>query len=457
VTPARWRALAAPALAADPGEAIAVFARAPDASRFLWLEPRNACALVALGEQTAFEASGPGRFAAAAERARKILAAVAAPAAPEGTASATAGARAAGPLLVGGFGFADDAAPGEPWAAFPPARFALPELVLRFTPAGAAATLVVRADATAEAAPAAAWAHEAAARALARSRASEAPSAGEAPELSVRAERSGADYRGRVTEALGAIERGELEKVVVARGVRVACAAGFDVEGLLRALATAHPSCTLFAVARGGAVFLGATPERLLRLEAGRLETAALAGTAPRGSTPEEDAQLARELLESKKTWAEHAAVVRSLREGLAPFCATLAVPEAPRLRRLEGLQHLETPIAGRLAAAHSLLALAGQLHPAPSVAGTPRDEALAWLRRHEPLERGWYAGAVGFVDARGEGELCVALRCGLFAEREARLFAGAGIVAGSDPAAELAEARLKLRALLGPLLEQVA
>jgi isochorismate synthase len=450
VRPARWRALAAPALAADPGEAIAVFARAPETSRFLWLEPRNARALVALGEQAAFEASGPDRFAAAAERACEILAAVAPPAAPEGTASATAGARAAGPLLVGGFGFADDAAPGEAWAAFPPARFALPELVLRFTPAGAAATLVARADATADPA-------EAAARALARARAGEAPSAGEAPELSVRAERSGADYRGRVTQALGAIERGELEKVVVARGVRVACAAGFDVEGLLRALAAAHPGCTLFAVARGGAVFLGATPERLLRLEAGRVETAALAGTAARGSTPEEDARLARELLESKKTWAEHAAVVRSLREGLAPFCATLSVPEAPRLRRLEGLQHLETPIAGRLAAAHSLLALAGQLHPAPSVAGTPRDEALAWLRRHEPLERGWYAGAVGFVDARGEGELCVALRCGLFAEREARLFAGAGIVAGSDPAAELAEARLKLRALLGPLLEQVA
>ena len=205
---------------------------------------------------------------------------------------------------------------------------------------------------------------------------------------------------------------------------------------------------------RGDADFLGASPEQLIRLSKGRLQTAALAGSAPRGHSPEEDARLGRKLLESKKDQAEHAVVVRALRERLASCCEKLEIPEAPRLRGLAGIQHLETPIRGRLREDLHVLELAGRLHPSPAVAGFPRSGALAWLREHEGLERGWYAGAVGVVDAQGDGEFCTALRSALLRGGEARLFAGAGIVEGSKPRAELRETRLKLRALLDPLLE---
>ncbi|HEY5658394.1 MAG TPA: chorismate-binding protein, partial [Myxococcota bacterium] len=213
-------------------------------------------------------------------------------------------------------------------------------------------------------------------------------------------------------------------------------------------------SCATFAVGCGDASFVGATPERLLRLTGRRIETSALAGSAPRGHSPEEDARLALELIESKKEQSEHAVVVRELRETLAPLCRELRVPEAPTRLRLEGIQHLETPLCGTLEGDAHILDIAAAVHPTSAVAGAPRRAALEWLARNEPLERGWYGGAVGFVDASGGGELAVALRSALLRGATAHLFAGAGIVPGSRPQAELQETRIKLRALLTPLLE---
>jgi isochorismate synthase len=185
-----------------------------------------------------------------------------------------------------------------------------------------------------------------------------------------------------------------------------------------------------------------------------RVETAALAGSAARGHTPEEDAALGRELFESKKEQEEHAVVVRALRAALEPHCESLDVPESPSLLRLEGIQHLETRFAGALASGAHLLEIADALHPTPAVGGAPRAPAVDWLARHERLDRGWYAGAVGFVDAEGGGDLAVALRSALLRGGDALLYAGAGIVAGSVPEDELLETRIKLRALLTPLLE---
>ena len=146
--------------------------------------------------------------------------------------------------------------------------------------------------------------------------------------------------------------------------------------------------------------------------------------------------------------------VVRALRDALAEVCAEVEAPEAPRLLRLEGIQHLETPISGTLRRAGGVLDLVGRLHPTPAVAGAPRAEALAWLAAHEEIERGWYAGPVGAVHRDGGGEFCIALRSALLRGKTARLFAGAGIVDGSRPDAELRETRLKLRAMLGALVE---
>ena len=205
---------------------------------------------------------------------------------------------------------------------------------------------------------------------------------------------------------------------------------------------------------RAGATFLGATPERLVELADGRVATAALAGSAPRGRSPEEDARIGRALVESKKEQAEHAVVVRALREALDPLCPDLRFPEAPRLRRLEGIQHLETALSGTPHREVHVAELLGTLHPTPAVGGAPRREALAWLERSEGLTRGWYAGPVGYVDASGGGSFRVALRCALLRGERARLFAGAGIVAGSRPESELRETQLKLQALLSGMVE---
>jgi isochorismate synthase len=205
---------------------------------------------------------------------------------------------------------------------------------------------------------------------------------------------------------------------------------------------------------------VAASPERLVALSDGVVRNGALAGTAPRGRSPEEDERLGRELRESKKEQAEHAAVAVAVRAALEDVCTPLSGPEAPRLMRIDGLQHLETPFTAHLRPEHaelSVLDLVARLHPTPAVAGLPREAALAWIAAREGLERGWYAGPVGYVDAEGGGEFRVALRSGFVRNRapaRAWLYAGAGIVPGSEPESELRETRLKLRALLAPLTE---
>ncbi len=406
---------------------IAVFCRSRERERFLWLAPAAGRARVALGVRASVEAHGEQRFAEAAQAARVLLE------------RHDSEARAGLPL-VGGFAFSALRESGPEWSDFPDLRFSLPERLLEIE-AGRARWLgaePLRDACASESAPERSRAPHSAANAALTIESDEAPAA----------------YRGRVAAALREIERGEFEKVVVARRLRVRRPGGFELEPLLRALAARYPSCTLFAIARAETTFLGASPEPLLRLRDGVVETAALAGSTARGRSPEEDRELARALLESKKEQAEHAAVLRALRAALAPVCSELQAPEAPGLRRLDGIQHLESRVRARLAQPISLLELAARLHPTPSIAGAPTEAALRWLARHEQLARGWYAGGVGCVDAHGEGELCVALRCALFRGDEALLYAGAGVVAGSQPEAEVQETRLKLRALLDPLLE---
>jgi isochorismate synthase len=421
---------------------------------FYWERPAEGFALATAGASHVIEVRGRDRFDSATRRARTLFRAV--------HVWGDSEEAAPGPFLVGGFAFADAEPDRDVWRGFPSGRLVLPTRSLLRTPCGTWYGRV-RGIAPGESAGAIGDALEAELGAMQSLRAHdpsgpplppdddrEAP----CPAFRVVADRQHADYGARVGEALEAIAAGDLEKVVVARSVRLECGASPSARALLDTLRSAHPTCAIFAVAHGGATFVGATPERLLRLRGDRVETAALAGSAPRGRCPEEDARLARALVESKKEQAEHAVVVRGLRAALEPLCDELHGPEAPEVLRLAGITHLETPLVGRLAHPRHLLELAGRLHPTAAVAGAPRDAALRWLLRHEALERGWYAGAVGFVDATGDGELAVALRSALLRGPTAHLFAGAGIVPGSRPEAELRETRLKLRALLGPLLE---
>lgn len=417
---------------------------APGVERFYWERPSEGVSLATSGCVYEIEAEGSGRFAQCAARATDIFGRVHRAGAPTPS--------SAGPLLVGGFAFGDAPPGGERWQGFPAARLVLPARIVSNTPEGSFHTVLARAEPDASPASVATVLEHALAADLVATQVTDPD--GSAPRYGLESDRPLAAYRALVQRALDAIHAGDLEKVVLARSVRIESEGPFEAMRLLDALRRRHPSCASFAVGRGDATFLGATPETLLRLAGDRLETAALAGSALRGRTPEADAALARDLVESKKEQAEHAVVVRAMRDALSPHCKNLVIPESPNLLALESIQHLETRIFGRLAAGRHLLDLAADLHPTPAVGGAPRDAALHWLDANESLERGWYAGAVGYVDAAGGGDLSVALRSALLRGTDAHLFAGAGIVAGSDPEAELSETRLKLRSLLTQLLE---
>ncbi len=262
------------------------------------------------------------------------------------------------------------------------------------------------------------------------------------------------EWKGLVSRAVDRIKAGAFQKVVLAREVRLQVENRLDVPQALARLRQNYPSATLFAVAQDGRCFLAATPERLVRLYEGEVRTIGLAGSAPRGQTEAEDRQLGQELLDSSKNQEEHAIVVRMLRAALSQVCSHVWSEEAPHLLKLSNVQHLYTPVLGRLAEGvkTSVLKLVEQLHPTPALGGYPREETLAWLRGNEQLDRGWYAAPVGWIDCRGEGEFVVAIRSALVEGNTAYLYAGCGIVADSNPDSEYAESCLKLKPMLTAL-----
>lgn len=254
-----------------------------------------------------------------------------------------------------------------------------------------------------------------------------------------------------VRAAAAATRQGRLKKIVLARAIRMR-AAGFDSARTLWRLRAAYPRCTLFAITRGARCFLGATPERLVRLQGTEVAVAAVAGSAPRGGSEEEDARLGRLLLAGAKDRLEHALVVDALRDVLAKISTAAPSTAETVLLKLGNIQHLYTPLTAVLRGRHTVLELAGLLHPTPAVGGVPRAAALRWISDHERLDRGWYAGPVGWMDRRGNGEFAVAIRSALLQGTEALLFAGCGIVGDSDPDQEYAESWLKLRSILPAL-----
>ena len=263
-----------------------------------------------------------------------------------------------------------------------------------------------------------------------------------------------AEWKKLVSRAVQEIKQGAFEKVVLAREVRLAAEAPFNVSLALERLRRTYPAATIFAIADGPKCFLGATPERLVRLCEGEVRTIALAGTSPRGRTEEEDEQLGRELLGSTKNRHEHDVVVQMLRSALSEVCSHIWVDNEPHLLKLPNVQHLYTPVLGRLTdqGPASVLRLLKVLHPTPALGGFPRQSALKWLHDNEGLERGWYASPVGWVDARGEGEFVVAIRSALVDGADARLFAGCGIMEDSDPDSEYSESCLKLKPMINAL-----
>jgi menaquinone-specific isochorismate synthase len=254
-----------------------------------------------------------------------------------------------------------------------------------------------------------------------------------------------AKWQRAISEVVEKINRGEVDKVVLARDVVARSTKPIDVRNLLTRLSSSYSECWAFAV--DGLV--GATPEMLVKRRGDVVTSRVLAGTVRRGDDKNQDANLAEALLASDKDQEEHEYAVSSVAQALANHCTDLDVPNEPRLLRLENVQHLATDITGLLADEIPVLTLAASLHPTAAVCGTPTERAANIIRALEGMDRDRYAGPVGWMDATGDGEFGIALRCGeIDADdpKRIRLFAGCGIVAGSDPVSELAESAAKLK-----------
>lgn len=267
---------------------------------------------------------------------------------------------------------------------------------------------------------------------------------------------SAEDWKNLVASTARAIQQGEYAKVVLAREAQVTAGGQpFSLVSTLQCLRQSYPGANVFALQRGARAFVGATPERLIRAWGGQLHTIALAGSAPRGTSAEEDRLLGSALLRSAKNRKEHEIVASMIRDALARLCSRVWVADTPELLRLKNIQHLQTAIVGELLPGRSILEALQILHPTPAVGGSPTEAALAFIRTYENMDRGWYAGPIGWVDLQGNGEFAVALRSALLGERQATLFAGCGIMADSDPEAEYAESCLKLQVILRSLSEE--
>ncbi len=437
-------ALAALTVAADAGldpSAAAFASRRPGEPWFCFEQPeRGGSAIAALGGARELHATGPERFKRVAAAWRRLAAsAVSGPVdGPPGT----------GLIALGGFAFAPGGAAGRVWAGFSSASLTVPELSLARRDGEVRLTLAACAtpDDTVE------ELLERLERRLGELRTlASLPLLDPAPtgRYEVFSTLPPGHYEEAVARAVERIRAGRLEKVVLAREVEVHAPVAHDPGAVLGILREAFPSCYVFCVGRGDAAFLGASPELLVRREGQRASTVALAGSTRRSADPAVDDHLGEQLLRSEKDREEQAIVARRIERTLKPHSVWVTRAPDPVLVRMANIQHLATPIRAQLARPMGAVDLAGLLHPTPAVGGEPFAAAQGLIPALEGLDRGWYAGPVGWTDASEDGELCVSLRCALLRGPVAHCYAGVGVVRDSEPAAELAETEVKLAALL--------
>lgn len=423
------------------------------AERGYWHAPAAGLAIAGIGAAWSVTGLGRRRFADVGRAWQRLLADAAVEAPGDGV---SAGRRATGPVLLGGFAFDPLRPRTETWSGYPDGWLFLPRYTL--ISSGGATWFTVNALVDRDADPALlAEGIERARRLLLdapRAPVSTEPGSGAPPAGAAEggglqfAAADPAGWMERVAEFAAEVRSGRLGKVVLAREEQARAARPFSPDAVLRDLADGNPGGYLFAFARGDRCFLGASPEQLADLSEGRVRTMCLAGSIGRGAMEEEDRALGEALLASAKDRREHAVVVAALRDGLAPLCAELHVAEEPSLLKLRHVQHLFTPVSGRLERGRTILDVIERIHPTPAVGGFPREAALELIRAREGMDRGWYAGPVGWIDRFGEGEFAVAIRSALLRGDQASLFAGCGIMGDSDPESEYRESCLKLKGM---------
>lgn len=407
---------------------------------FAWEEPDRGYSLAGLGAAASSVSRGTSRFREVATDCERML--------RDRIADEPAGLPAGGgPVWTGGFAFARDGGSTEPWSSHAPAQLVLPELSI--VRDNGHTWLTVATVATPGEDPGEVL--DRMRRRVVSLQAKSLPLFDPDPggTVGVKSVQPPSAYERAVAIAVERIRKGSLDKVVLAREVRAEAPRAHDPAALFGALREAFPSCYCFCVGTPEAAFLGASPELLVRRRGAGVQTVALAGSTRRSADPSVDDHLGEQLRRSPKNQREHEIVVRRIARTLRPHSVWVEAEPEPVLIKVANIQHLATPIHAQLADPHSAIALAGMLHPTPAVGGEPEPLALETISELERMDRGWYAAPVGWMDATEDGEFCVALRSALLRDRTAHLYAGAGIVADSDPESELAETEIKLAALL--------
>ena len=400
-----------------------------------WARPSEGFAIAALGAAAVLSPSGPERFAKLNHEWSSLLQ----QAQVDG---AFQNVRGIGPLLIGGFSFAPDGPQTDTWRGFPSSHMIVPEV--HVTSIGGESWLTVSSMVEADRASIAAPAIEEVRDAILR--------AGSASNSNLSTGRVTAsddlpadEWTGAVARAVGAIRAGRMQKVVLARSVSGEASGEIDPVRVLRNLQDENPDAFVYGYWRNDAAFVGASPERLVRVDDEKIRASSLAGTVARGVTPEDDELLAAQLRASAKDIAEHVAVRDMLHDALSGVARNIESGNRPDIMRLSHVYHLHTEVTADLRSGSSLLDVVARLHPTPAVGGSPREAALDFIQTMEKLDRGWYAAPVGWIDRRG-GDLAVALRSGILRGSRFTLFAGCGIVGDSEPQLELAESSLKLQ-----------
>ncbi|HVW45451.1 MAG TPA: isochorismate synthase [Solirubrobacterales bacterium] len=429
---------------ADPCAAIFAARLASD-RWFCWEQPDRGFALAGMGVAREASGRGPERFA---EVAREI-----GEAGRDAVVEAPRGLPAgAGPVWLGGFAFDHEGGGSVTWSSFDPGSLFLPEVAVMRS--GEERFLTVNAivgpgdDAGRRAGELVGRLAGLRAADLALPLLDPHPTA----RPTIRSARPPRAFEDAVEKATGRIRAGEMEKVVLAREVIVEAGAAHDPAPIFGAMREQFPACFCFCVGTPEAAFIGASPELLVRRSGAGVSTVALAGSTRRSSDPAVDDHLGERLLRSEKDRREHRIVAERIVRRLRPHAVWVETAPEPTIVKVANIQHLATPVIAQLAEPRPAIEIARILHPTPAVGGEPWPSAAPVLAELEALDRGWYAAPVGWMDATEDGEFCVALRSALLRDREAHLFAGVGVVAGSDPEAELAETEVKLQAML-PLL----
>ncbi len=427
--------------AVDPA-AVVCGSRTPGEPWFCLEQPdRDAIALAALGCVCALEATGEDRFDTVGARWRAVARRAICDEAP--------GVPGAGLVALGGFAFSPSGGSSPMWHGFAAASLIVPEIA--FARRGGQTWLTVAAQVGADDVIDDLLGRvDARLASLTRS---SLPLLDPSPvgPYDVVSAMPPAHFEEAVARATQRIRAGEFQKVVLAREVDVHAPRDHDPAAVFGLLREAFPTSFVYAVGRGEATFIGATPELLIRRQGQRASTVALAGSTRRSADPAVDDHLGEQLLRSDKDRGENAIVARRIARALRPFAVWVTAADEPILIKVANIQHLAAPIRAQLARPIDVVTLAGLLHPTPAVGAEPVS-SLPAIPALEGFDRGWYAGPVGWADAQGDGEFCVALRGGLLRGRQARCYAGCGIVRDSEPAAELAESEIKLGVMLPAL-----